>query len=67
MSVMQEDRFIMKISDMDAILKVIQQGGLSPAAELLFLSQPALSQIIHRVESELGIALFVRRPGKTLN
>ena len=54
----------MKISDMDAILKVIQQGGLSPAAELLFLSQPALSQIIRRVESELGITLFIRHPGK---
>lgn len=54
----------MKISDMEAILKVIQQGGLAPAAELLFLSQPALSQIIRRVESELGITLFIRRPGK---
>ena len=38
----------MKISDMDAILKVIQLNGLAPAADALFLTQPALSQIILR-------------------
>lgn len=55
----------MKISDMDAILKVIQLNGLAPAADALFLTQPALSQIIRRVESELHTTLFIRRPGKS--
>ena len=54
----------MKISDMDAIIKVVQLKGLSAAADALFVSQPALSQLIRRVESELGITLFVRQQGR---
>ncbi len=54
----------MKIGDMDAIIKVVQLKGLSAAADALYISQPALSQLIRRVEGELGITLFARQQGK---
>ena len=39
---------------------VAKCGSLTKAAEELFISQPAVSQSIKQLESQLGIALFVR-------
>lgn len=46
------------------ILKVYEEGSFSKAAEKLFLTQPALSIAIHRIESSVGMPLFdrTRRP-----
>ena len=46
------------------ILKVYEEGNISKAAEKLFLTQPALSIAIHRIESSIGMPLFdrTRRP-----
>ena len=43
-------------------LKVCELGGLSNAAEALFVSQQALSKAIDNLEEELGVPLFVRSP-----
>ena len=39
---------------------VAEKGGITRAAEELYLSQPAVSQQIHALEAQLGAALFVR-------
>ena len=46
---------------------VATEGNLSRAAEGLFVSQPALTKQIRRLESQLGVRLFTRsRTGMTL-
>jgi DNA-binding transcriptional LysR family regulator len=46
------------------ILKVYEEGSFSKAAEKLFLTQPALSIAIQRIENAIGMPLFdrTRRP-----
>lgn len=44
-------------------LSVYENHGISAAAEQLRISQPALTKSIHKLESELGVPLFERRPG----
>lgn len=39
-------------------------GSISKAAARMFLSQPAVSQQIHSLESELGVTLLLRGQGK---
>ena len=46
--------------DMRYIYRVYQEGSFSKAAEKLFLTQPALSIAIKRVEDSIGAALFDR-------
>jgi len=46
---------------------VAREGNLSRAAEGLFVSQPALTMQVRRLESQLGVRLFTRsRAGMTL-
>jgi DNA-binding transcriptional LysR family regulator len=46
---------------------VAREGNLTRAAERLFVSQPALTKQIRRLESQLGVRLFTRsRAGVTL-
>jgi len=44
---------------------IIREGNVSKAAESLFISQPALSQYVGKLESDLGVELFSRE-GKRL-
>lgn len=50
--------------DYEYILKVYEEGNISKAAEKLFLTQPALSIAIQRIEASIGMPLFdrTRRP-----
>lgn len=44
----------------DLIYKVYQEKSISKAAQKLFISQPALSVMIQRIEDEIGVPLFDR-------
>ena len=46
--------------DIDYFLAVQKAGSVSKAAELLYISQPSLSQFLVRLESRLGAQLFDR-------
>ncbi|MCK9512440.1 MAG: LysR family transcriptional regulator [Pigmentiphaga sp.] len=43
-------------------LAVLEHRKLTTAAEALFLTQPALSKSLRRLEEELGVPLFTRTP-----
>lgn len=45
---------------MEALLTVAQEGNITRAAKKLYVSQPALSQMILGIERELGTPLFDR-------
>ncbi len=52
----------MDINDLRAFIAIAEKGGFRAAANELFVSQPALSRIITRLERELDVVLFKRGP-----
>ena len=50
----------MDINNLTAFIEVAKQQSFSKAAEILFLTQPAISKRITALETELGTALFNR-------
>lgn len=50
----------MTIDDMRYVLKIMESGSFTKAAQALYISQPTLSQRLQKVEKELGIRLFER-------
>jgi DNA-binding transcriptional LysR family regulator len=47
---------------LQAFLAIVESGSLGRAADSLHLTQPALSRIVKRMEQQLGVTLFERRP-----
>jgi DNA-binding transcriptional LysR family regulator len=47
----------------EVFLEICHSGNFSSAAERLQISQPAISNVIRTLESQLGVELFVRRRG----
>lgn len=47
---------------LQAFMAIVEMGTLGRAAATLHLTQPALSRIIKRLEGQLGVMLFERRP-----
>jgi DNA-binding transcriptional LysR family regulator len=45
-----------------AFLSVIETGSVTKAAELCFVSQPAVTQALSKIEATAGLALFSRAP-----
>lgn len=41
-------------------LSVAENGNITKAADELFISQPAVSKAIHKLEENLGVTLFIR-------
>ena len=52
----------MQMQEMMYAVSVAHHQSFTKAAEALFVSQPALSQAIRRLEKRLGVKLFVREP-----
>lgn len=50
----------MQIRELEYFMAVFETGSLTAAASRLFISQPALSQAIKKLENELGVELFYR-------
>jgi DNA-binding transcriptional LysR family regulator len=46
--------------ELEAFVAVVREGGFSKAAKALYRTQPAVSQIIRRLEDEVGHPLFDR-------
>lgn len=55
----------MNVRELECFLAVVDQGSITRAASALYLAQPSLSQIIRRLETDLGVELF-RRVGRGL-
>lgn len=51
--------------DIDYVIAVAECRSISKAAELLYISQPSLSRYLSRLESELGVSLFIRNSNGT--
>ena len=47
--------------DMQYVYEIYKEGSFSKAAEKLFISQPALSMAIQKLEKSIGMPLFNRR------
>ena len=58
---MQADQF--NIRHLAALAAVVDQGSVSLAARAVNLTQPAVTQGIAKLEAQLDVSLFDRRPG----
>lgn len=56
----------MELNILQNFLVIAQTGNISKAAQILHLSQPALSRQLQALESELGVTL-VKRSSRQLN
>jgi DNA-binding transcriptional LysR family regulator len=52
----------MLLSQVEAFLTVAERRSVSAAAQVLYVTQPALTTRIKNLERELGVELFVRTP-----
>lgn len=48
----------MNLAAFEAFVKVMETGSISTAAELLFITQPAVTKRIHSLEDYFGVKLF---------
>ncbi|MBC7918407.1 MAG: LysR family transcriptional regulator [Rhodoferax sp.] len=54
----------MRLRHIEVFHAVMQAGTISGAAQLLFISQPAVTKVLQHCELQLGIQLFERIKGK---
>ena len=54
----------MQLRDIQYVVTIADMQSFSKAAEALYISQPALSQYIKRIENELSFSLYERHNGK---
>lgn len=50
----------MDLRQLEYIIAIAEEGNITRAAERVFISQPALSQVLKKLENSLGSPLFVR-------
>lgn len=60
--------FMIELNQLKQLLIIEEEETLSKAAQVLFISQPALTRSMQKLEKELGVSLFNRKKNKiTLN
>lgn len=52
----------MNKSDLEKIVAIAEEGSMAKAAQKLYITQPALSKCLTKLEEALGETLFTRRP-----
>ena len=52
----------MNKGDIEKIIAIAEEGSMAKAAQKLYISQPALSKCLTKIEHELAEVLFIRRP-----
>lgn len=52
----------MNKSDLEKIVAIAEEGSMARAAQKLYITQPALSKCLTKLEEALGETLFTRRP-----
>lgn len=52
------------LRQIEALIAVIETGTVSRAAEMLRISQPAASKLVHHLEADTGLQLFDREGGR---
>lgn len=57
-------RHALNLRQIEAFKAVIEQGTVSRAAEVLYVSQPAVSKLLAHLEDDTGLQLFERIRGK---
>ena len=55
--------FDLNLRHLRAVPLIVRRGSMSAAADAAGLSQPALTQGLAKIERQLGVSLFERRPG----
>ena len=56
----------MNLRDLEYVVALAEHRNFGRAAEACFVSQPTLSTQIHKLEAELGVALFERGTRETI-
>jgi LysR family hydrogen peroxide-inducible transcriptional activator len=51
------------LPELRAFLAVVDEGGFHAAARAIYVSQPAVTRMVQRLESEVGGSVFSRGPG----
>lgn len=54
----------MVLTQLEQFKVIAEQENISKAAQLLYVSQPSLSQMLNKLESEVGCKLFDRKNGR---
>ena len=62
-NLMDKQKKINRFKYIEAFSEVVDSGSISIAAKNLEVSQPAVSQLIKKLEEAVGVPLFVRRNG----
>lgn len=55
----------MNIAQLQGFVFAAQTDSITQAAKLAYISQPAMTKLIHQLEKELGVQLF-DRTGRTI-
>jgi DNA-binding transcriptional LysR family regulator len=59
-----ESNALMRLRHIEVFHAVMQAGTVSGAAQVLHISQPAVTKVLQHAEAQLGISLFQRNKGK---
>lgn len=51
----------MQLKQLEYLIKIVECGSITQAAQQLFISQPSLSKSVARLEQEYGIKILVRK------